>query len=128
MFRAFLLMLVIVLIIAWTAIPALAAGNDIPTADDVLRQLAGDKVVSPSDLGRAVIAKSLQVIRFLQSWAVPVVVILILIGGLLAAIGLVFGSRELRRLGFGGIFGAVFLYALIRLAPVAVVALGGIAK
>lgn len=123
MFRRFLLVLTIIMAVAWTATPALAAGNDMPTADDVLKQLAGNRTVSPGDLGQSIISKSMQLIRFLQSWAAPVMVILILIGGLLAALGLVFGSRELKRLGIGGILGAVCGYVVIRLAPVLVVAL-----
>lgn len=123
MFRSFFLMLVIALTVAWTAIPVLAAGNDVPSADDVLKQLAGDKVVSPGDLAHAVIVKSMHAIRFLQSWAAPVTVILILIAGLLVALGLLFGSRELKRLGVGGIIGAVVLYVLVRLAPLFVVGL-----
>lgn len=124
MSRWFILVAVIVLTVASTAVPALAAGNDIPTADDVLRQLTGGKAISSGDLGQSIIVKSMQLIRFLQAWAAPVTVILILVGGLLTALGLVFGSRELKRLGVGGILGAVFGYIVIRLAPLLVVALG----
>lgn len=101
--------------------------NRIPTADDVLKQLAGNRTVSPGDLGQAIITKSMQLIRFLQSWAAPVTVILILIGGLMAALGLVFGSRDLKRLGIVGILGAVCGYVVIRLAPLLVVALSNLA-
>ncbi len=113
--------LLAVLLITIAAAPVLAAsGSDVPSPDDVLNQLGGGKSINANQTMTALIAKLVAAIKFVQSWMGVIVLVVVIIGAILAGLGMAFNNRDLKRNGVGTIIGAVFAYGLVRLAPVVI--------
>ncbi|MHB8927088.1 MAG: hypothetical protein ACYC9Q_05390 [Bacillota bacterium] len=116
-----LALLVAVFLFIMVAAPAVAAaGSEVPSPDDVLNQVGGGKSIDANQAMASLVAKLVTVIKFVQAWMGVIALVVVIIGAILAGLGMAFNNRDLKRNGVGTIFGAVFAYGLVRLAPVLV--------
>ncbi|MHB1012959.1 MAG: hypothetical protein ACYC37_08680 [Desulfobacteria bacterium] len=118
--KRILVPILVFLLAVMAAAPVAAAGSDVPSPDDVLNQLGGGKSINANQTMTALVAKLVAAIKFVQSWMGVIVLVVVIIGAILAGLGMAFNNRDLKRNGVGTIIGAVFAYGLVRLAPVVI--------
>lgn len=115
-----------VLLLTLVVAPVLASpGSDVPSPDDVLNELGGGKSINANQTMAVLVSRLVAMIKFVQAWMGVIALVIVIIGAILAGLGMAFNNRDLKRNGVGTIFGAVFAYGLVRLAPVVVALLMG---
>ena len=96
----------------------------VPTADEVVKQLVGDRggSISLDRLAGSLVAASVKAIRTAQAVATPVSVLVFIIGIAILLFGVLTHNTNWRRVGGGtAVISLVFL-VLVKLAPLIIVA------
>lgn len=124
--RLFVLFVVAALFLDAVSGTCLAAGQSggsqggIPTVDDILNSLGGNKDVNIDNMASGVIIACLKFIRFLQTLAVPAAIILIIVAIGMFAAGTLGHNDALKRQAAGVVVGTALGFIIVRLAPVLV--------
>ncbi len=130
MFKKKLIILVFIAILLCIYATPLLAEEDIPTVDDVMRQITGGKkfAISLDEFTNIIIDLSINIIRVLQTIAAPVAIMAMILGSITYVAGLVTVNAQLRRAGSGSMAGSVLFFIVIKMAPVIVATIEGIVK
>lgn len=124
--RVFVFFMVAALLLDAASGICLAAGQSggsqggIPTVDDILNSLGGNKDVNIDNIASGVIIACLKFIRFLQTLAVPAAIILIIVAIGMFAAGTLGHNDALKRQAAGVVVGTALGFIIVRLAPVLV--------
>lgn len=101
---------------------AFAAGKtaDAPDPDKLLEEVSQGRArpVSMEEAAAKANEIAIRLIRVIQRVALPITMVIFLIGVIIMGIGWGTGNTNLRRVGGGAALGAVGVYVLVRLAPV----------
>lgn len=124
--RVFVFFMVAALLLDAASGTCLAAGQSggsqggIPTVDEILDRLGGNKNMNIDNIASGVIIACLKFIRFLQTLAVPAAVILIIVAVSMFMAGKAGHNDALKRQAAGVALGTALGFIIVRLAPVLV--------
>lgn len=114
------------LLVAAVFVPAaacFAAGgpSDVPTPDDIFNMLGGNsKGLDLNSLRGKLIYGTIDAIRFLQTFAVPTAVAVVIIAGIVFGLGALRHDTSVKRLAVNMCVGALIGLMIAKLAPIIV--------
>lgn len=98
------------------------------SGDEILKEASNGKYRAVT-LDEAVVIINriaVKLIQVLNMISLPMLVILFIVGALILGIGCISGNRSTRTWGSGTMIGSIFIFALIRLAPIILATIEGI--
>lgn len=109
---------------------AASSNSSSPDPDKLLEEVSQGKArpVSLEEAAAKANEIAIRLIKVIQKVALPVTMVIFLIGAIIMGIGWGTGNTNLRRVGGGAALGAIGVYVLVRLAPIIFGTVVGIVK